>query len=336
MGLSGSLFLAATACLVVTAWVGFTLAEFGMDQPRLVLLLGTIALVGSCCLVFRSVRGRIQFSTLAGLSLPLAIAMFLYSPPDEWIFGGLDPGSYVNAGAAIAKSGRIVQVSPTLASLSPSVRSALFPTPASRLPGMYLMFLRSDGIQSPHFTASADQVVPHGFHLFPTTLAFGYAVAGVRSELLVNPILALLGLVGFYLLIRRLFGTSVAFLATLLFAVNPAEVWFASYPDAEIFAQFLLFSGLLAFVIMLDTSNRWLALLAGFLLAAVHLDKIELALLPFVILLYFGYRSLTGKFDPTWYWFLGSYAVILLQAVLHAALIATWYTVRTLQAILSA
>ncbi|HVB96995.1 MAG TPA: hypothetical protein VNG11_04635, partial [Chloroflexota bacterium] len=40
-------------------------------------------------------------------------------------------------------------------------------------------------------------------------------------------------------------------------------------------------------------------------------------------------------FDPTWLWFLVSYLAVLIQAVLHAILIANWYTVTTLQAALS-
>src|SRR5262249_3913464 len=162
----------------------------------------------------------------------------------------------------------------------PTVRAALYPFPASRLPGLYLTTARFVGLVPQEWEVPADRVVPHGFHLYPAVLAFGWAVGEIRAELLVTPLLAPLGLAGFYLLARRLFGTGVATVAASLLAISPAEVWLARYPAAEILVQALLFGELLAFVAALETPSRALAALASAGLGAVHLAKIETFPLP--------------------------------------------------------
>lgn len=324
----GYLLIFATVTLM--AWAGFTLAEFGLDRPVPLLILAGIGGVVGAWWVLRQRWRPVDLPAALGLCLPIVIGAVLYFPPDEWILGALDPGSYVNAGAAIARGGSIILHDPLLAALDPATRQALFPAPASRLPGFYLMFLHFSGIIPDGFVVSATRVVPHGFHLFPSALAFGYAVGGIRAELLVPPVLAIGGLIGFYLLARRLFGTVVATLAVFFLAIGPAQVWFARYPDAEILAQLLLFGGFLAFVATIDRPNAWLSGLAGLALGSVHLDKIEMLPLPFLIAAFFAYQWLVGRFDRRWLWFVGIYAVLLIQAALHALLIANWYAATTL------
>ncbi|MGH2458364.1 MAG: hypothetical protein ACRDIY_05800 [Chloroflexota bacterium] len=324
-------FLLLFTAFLLTSWAGFTLAEFGLDRPVVVLALGVVGLVVGSTVVFRRRWRNVSPGALAGLGLPILIGAILYFPPDEWILGGLDPGSYVNAGAAIARSGGIVLRSPTLAAMAPAIRQALFPAPASRLPGFYLMFERFAGVVPSGFIVATDRVVPHGFHFYPAVLAFGYGIGGIGAELLVTPVLAIAGLVGFSLLVRRLFGTTVAAIATLFLAIGPAEVWFARYPDAEILAQLLLFGGFLAFVASIDAPGPVLSSVAGLALGCVHLAKIEMLPLPFLIAAWLGYQWLVGAFDRRWLWFVGVYALILAQALLHAALIASWYAVTTLR-----
>ncbi|MCL4498685.1 MAG: glycosyltransferase family 39 protein [Chloroflexi bacterium] len=330
-----SLFLNCLLVSLVAAWVAFTLAEFGFDRPLIVGGIAVVGLVAAIAIVLRRRRVTLQPTVLGGLLLPLLIGVVLFFPPDEWILGGLDPGGYVNGGAAIARGGSIVIHDSILKTLSRSVDQELFILDGNRLPGFYIVRRNFQGLVPTTYTITADRVVPHAFHLFPVVLAFGYAVGGIRPELIVTPILALLGLASFFLLGRRLFGTTVAFLATTFLALSPAEVWFARYPDAEILAQLLLFGGLFAFVVTLDHPNRWTAILAGLALGEVHLDKIELLPLPFLIAAYLGYQAIVGKFDRRWFWLIGVYSLLVIQAILHAMRIASWYTVITLRDTLS-
>jgi hypothetical protein len=251
----------------------------------------------------------------------------LFFPPDEWILGALDPGAYVNTGAIIARTGTILAPDPFLASLAPAIRDGLLPAvPATRLPGLYRIALRFNGFVPSGFYLPTDHIVPHGFHFYPTVLAFGYALGGIWPELYVTPVLAVAGLVAGFLLWRRLFGVRVATIATSLLAVCSAEVWFARYPDAEMLAQLLLFGGLFAFVVMLDTPSRWPALIAGSSLGALHLTKIETLPLPFLVALFFGYEIVVGQFKRVRLWFVIPYAALGTQAAFHAIVFSSWYT----------
>ncbi len=328
-------FLLLFGAFIGASWLSFSLAELGVDRPLVALGLGGIALIGATLATWRRPAPGVDGITLAGLALVLGLGVALFFPPDEWILGALDPGSYVNAGAAIAKTSRVLLPSPEVAALPPNVRAGLFPFPASRLPGFYLTAARFQGLLPAGWTVASEQVVPHGFHLYPVILAFGYALGGVWPELAVVPLLALGGLAGFFLLVRRLFGSSVATLAAGLLAVSPAEVWFARYPAAEMLSQLLLFGGLLAFVAVVDDRSRWLALLAGGALGAVHLAKIEALPLPFLLAAYLGSLVLLGRFHRGWLWFLVPYLLLLGQSVAHATFVSTWYAATSVEKTLS-
>lgn len=318
-----------------TAWLGFILAEIGLDRPLVVLVLGVFALLAGYRWALSRRWRPVRIGDVLAMMIPLVIAVGLDFPPDEWILGGLDPGGYVSAGASIAQTGGIVLRDSLLAAMDPVTRYELFASIGIRLPGFYLGTPHFSGPRIDYWTITADTVVPHGFHLYPTVLAFGYAVGGLRAELVVTPILAVFALAGFYLLARRLFGRGVATLAAVLLALSPAEVWFARYPAAEILAQVLLFGGLLAVVVTIDAPNRGLAALAGFSLGALHLTKIETIPLPFVVGLFFGYQALTGRFTRRWIPFLIAYGLVTVQATLHALLIANWYVYTTFERLLS-
>ena len=323
-------FLAVFASFLLTSWLGFTLAEVGQDRPLAVLGAGAALLVGLLAWIGRRRWRPVGPGAVAAFLVPLVIGALLFFPPDEWILGGLDPGSYVGGGAAIARGGGIVIRDPAFARLAPVLRRTLLSDDANRLPGFYAVFPRFVGLLPRGFAFSPDRAVPHGFHLYPVVLAFGYALGGIRAELMVTPLLALLGLGGFFLFARRLFGTAVGLLAAVFLAVGPAEVWFARYPAAEILAQALLFGGFLALVAAADAGGRALAALAGLALGAVHLAKIEMLPLPFLVAAFLLVRWLARGKERIWWWFAVPYLLLLIQAAVHAALIAAWYSWLTL------
>ena len=321
--------LAAVIAIAITGWLSLTLASVDRYRPLVAMLVGLLTLFVTGAALVRQSSRSVGLADVVGLVVPLVLGCGLFFPADEWILGALDPGSYVNAGAAIAKSGALVQRSQLLTSLSPDLREALFPFPASRLPGFYLTVGRFSGPFLQSIVASTDQVVPHGFPLYPVVLSLGYAIGGIRAELLVTPLLALLGMVTFFLLARRLFGSFVASLASVFLVLGPAEIWFARFPDAEIIAQVLLLGGLLAFAAMAEKPSWELGIVAGVALGAVHLEKIEELPLPFILAGFLGYRLLQGQLDRRWLGFVATYLFLTIQAVVQAYYIATWYTVTT-------
>jgi hypothetical protein len=325
------LFLVAFAAFALATWFAFTLAEVGHDRPTIVLALGVAALVGGGTWALRRRRRFPGVGDVVGVLVPLVAAVALFFPPDEWILGGLDPGGYVNGGASIARTGGIVDREAALSSLPNQIEQTLFILDGNRLPGFYVVREDFSGFIPTGYTITQDLVVPHGFHLYPTALAFGYALGGIRSELFVTPLLAVSAVVGFFFLVRSLFGVTIAALSSLLLATSPAEVWFARYPAAEIMTQLLLFGSLLAFVRMVVAPGPRVALLAGFALGLVHLTKIELLPIPFLFGTFFCVQALAGRFDRRWLWCIGAYLGVLAQAIWHARNFASWYTVITVR-----
>lgn len=328
------------AVFLGTAWLGFTLAEFGQDHPVAVLLVGLVALLIGSAIVFRRRWQSVGWLDVAGLAVPLALGAALFFPPDEWILGAADPGVYVSAGAIIARTGGIVFRSPELAGLDPAVSRVLVSLPVAssppgRLPGFYLSFLTFRGLLPAGLVFSGDRVVPHAFHLYPAILAFGYAIAGIRAELLVTPLLALFGVASLYLFARRLIGTGTATIAASFLAISPAEVWFARFPAAEVLVQVLLFGGFFAFVTLLDHPNRWIAIVAGAAFGEAHLAKIETLPFPFLIGAFLIFQAAAWRADRRWWWLVAVYLVLLVQSAAHAAIIAGLYSVSTLQGFVS-
>jgi hypothetical protein len=141
------------------------------------------------------------------------------------------------------------------------------------------MFLLPNGRLSPQF-----------MHLFPCLLAMGYSVAGVWGALFVNPILGAIAVLAMYRFSSLLIGWRWAIAATVLMAVNPAQVWQSKFATAELLAQVLLLAGS---SLVLDSPRRrhssLFAALAGFMFGLSFLARYDIAifLAPFFLLLVF-------------------------------------------------
>ena len=318
-------YLGIALWVMVTAWISLTLGELAVFSLPLLLVIE----LGAVAVLVRISR-PVQLKQLLPTRLPepsdalfllvLLLAAALYLRPSEFILGMWDPGVYVITGANIARTGSITMYDREFLALPANLRQAFFYDPSRpqmfgrRLEGFYI------------FDADRGMVSPHGFHLFPSLLAVGYSLAGIRAELMVTPLLALLSILGLYLLTRRLFGAPTALVAALLLTTNLAQVWFARYHAAEVMVQFLLFAGFLALTLMLDTGAPRFGLEAGLLLGAVHLAKAENFFLPVVLVGFLIYELRGRQFGRQHWWLVGAYAALSLQAVIHARLFAPIYS----------
>ena len=186
--------------------------------------------------------------------------------------GGADAGVYVNLGANIARTGGILIHDPTLAALDPSLYAALLrPLPPSELTPYYLM---------PAFYVPgtpAGLIIPQFYPLHPVWQAVGYALGGLRAELLVTPLWGLLGALAVYFTTRRLWGWRAGLLALAALSVTAMQVWFARYPTTEMLTQYLLWTGAWALIAWMDKREPrglW-AVLAGGALGQVFLTRID-------------------------------------------------------------
>jgi hypothetical protein len=182
----------------------------------------------------------------AGLAacIPLALALlgaWRFFPSSEYVIGGKDPGVYVNEGVQIAQRGAIVVVDPTVAAVPPFARDLFFPADANRPRYTALRFMGFYVLDP-----DAGSVVGQFPHVYPSSIAVGYALDGLTGARAAVGFWGVLGMLSVYFLGARLLGRPAAAAAAVLLALNVVEVWFSRYPNADIVMQGLLFAALLA------------------------------------------------------------------------------------------
>jgi 4-amino-4-deoxy-L-arabinose transferase-like glycosyltransferase len=256
----------------------------------------------------------------------VAVSLFLYGRPHEYILGGADPGVYVNIGANLARTGRLAIVDPLVAETPPAALGEFFREwPASSAVSFerFAAFFVTD--------STAGLVVPRFFHLHPVWLALLYGVGGVWAELLLTPLWAVLGGIALYLVVEKLFSRRAALLALLLLTLCPLQLWFARYPTAEALTQFLIYGTIYATVLYLGSSQQPAGRPVVFGLAAglgwgalllVRIDSFYTAAVPALITLLL---LLSRRWTRRDLWFAVPWGLVTLQALLHALLIARAY-----------
>lgn len=222
---------ALTFGLLSLAWFALTLAEWGYFRAA---TCGAGALTVAV-IVWKSNRQEFDpADKFTWMALLLACAsLFLTLPPDESILGGWDPGVYVQSGALIARTGSLIWEMSDFTSLSPAHAKALVRDFSGQLAPYQGMWFLPDGRVSPQF-----------FHLYPSLLAVAYRVGGIAAELWVNPLLNVGSILLVFAIVRRWMGSRWALLASVLLMLNPAQIWQARFPTAEMLTQVLLLAGL--------------------------------------------------------------------------------------------
>jgi len=178
--------------------------------------------------------------------VPLALALvgaWRFLPPSEYIIGGKDPGVYVNAGVQIAQRGTLVYHDPVIAAVPAFARDLFFPQDTNR--GEYYLAQRFNMgfyILNPETGATVSQFP----HVYPASIAIGYALDGLAGARRVFAFWGVLGVVAVYFLGARLAGRPAGAAAAFLLSLNVVQVWFSRYPNADIVMQALLFAALLA------------------------------------------------------------------------------------------
>ncbi|MEZ4593422.1 MAG: hypothetical protein R3D55_20085 [Chloroflexota bacterium] len=327
------LFLGLLAGLTTVSWLALTLAELELfSLPWLTgLVMGvTILLVGVGWR--RGYRWRPLRQLRWGwpdlvVGLLLLAAVLLSGRPSEYIVGGRDHGVYVNTGIHIAKTGGILVYDTEITAVPEALRSVLV-WPETRpyqagFPGPWSEGQRLSGLTIRDTDAGI--YVPHAFHLYPALIAVFFAAGGVPLALLTTMILALLGSLAIYLTTARLLGQPVGLLTLLLLTFSVTQVWFMGYPTAEIMVQFFFWGGLFALILLLESGDGTTAVLAGASFGLLSLAKLDTVLIPVLLGVAFLYLWLRQQFRPAYWWGVGVYLLLNVQAVWHASFIATIY-----------
>ena len=254
------LFIAIAVSILISTWFGLILAEFGwFSLPGLSLLVAAY-----CALVWLArrtpllppfVRGDMRGVNVDWIFVAiLALGTLLAAHPAEYVLGNYDASTYVNVGAIIARTGAIAIHDPLVQEL---------PTDPSRqffwdLTNPFMLYKQ---VRLPGFfvaDAATGLVLPQFLQLYPVWLAIFDGALGLRWGLYATPVIGLLGSIAAYFVARTLFGRNLARLAFFLLVINVPQFWFARYPVAEAMTQFLLLTGMFAFL-----RSRTLSLSSG-------------------------------------------------------------------------
>ena len=198
-----------------------------------------------------------------GLVVPaalVAIGLWLYFPPSEYVMGGKDPGVYMNEGIQIAQRGSLVIRDPVIASVPAPSRALFFPLP--RDPTFYSNRFMGFFVLRPE----AGTVVGQFPHLYPVSIAIAYGLDGLTGARRVIGVWAILGLLAVYFCGARLTGRLAAATGATLLAVHVLQIWYARYPNSEMVMQALLFAGLLAYTRAQVGEDRFFAPVAATML----------------------------------------------------------------------
>src|SRR5207244_3216770 len=185
-----------------------------------------------------------------------------FFPPSEYVIGGKDPGVYLNSGIQIAQRGALVIHEPVVAAVPAFARDLFFPRDTNRTRFVAPRFMG-------FFVLDPDTgaVVSQFPHVFPASIAIGYALDGLTGARWTFGFWGMLGLLSVYFAGARLLGRPAAAAAATLLALNVVQVWFSRYPNADIVMQAILFAALLANARAHVDDDPFFAPVAGMLLA---------------------------------------------------------------------
>lgn len=190
----------------------------------------------------------------------VALGVWLYFPPSEYIIGGKDPGAYINEGIQIAQRGQTVIRDPIVAEVPEAFRDLFMPDHGQDT--YYSLRFMGFFVQDP----DAGTVVGQFPHFYPASIAIGYGLNGLSGARQAIGVWAMLGVLAVFFAGARLFGVAAAAAAALLLAINVAFVWFARYPNSELPMQTLLFGALLAANRAREVRTSYFAVVAALLL----------------------------------------------------------------------
>ena len=263
-------FWSVVLSVATTSVVGMSLAAAGWYRfDRLLWVNGALSVL---LILIAASRGQLRL--LAGAApgrtavLPVglaavALAMFLYVPPSEYVIGGRDPGTYLIEGVQIAQRGSLTIQDPLVASVPEEFRDLFFAQRPSRWASrgrsrfMAFFILDPDG----------GTVVGQFPHLYPVWIAVGYGVNGLSGARQITPLFAVLGVLAVYFCGVWLIGRPAALAGSLLLVINVAQVWYSRYPNSEVLLQFLAFASILAYGRSSVEGDRFFAPIAAVLLA---------------------------------------------------------------------
>lgn len=255
-------FLVVILGLASVGGVSLWTAQMGFHNGWVAVAIGCL-IIG---LLIWGLRKTFNFSesssrSFISIGIILLCSLVLFLPGSFYIYGDKDPGVYVIHAYSIAETGDVLIQDD-------------FASEGVGLPGLTPT---GNGFRFPGFwyanSGDASLINPQFFHFLPATLATAFDVGGWSLLLHFNAAAAALSVAAAFLVMKRVFSSRAAWLASALLATNMIQVWQAKYPTTEILAQLFLFAAILAGVIAFDSKRSFYAGVCGFLISMIFLVR---------------------------------------------------------------
>jgi len=264
---------AALLGVLFTSLSTLILGEFGLFTSSGEYITRGILLLCGFLMGWRTDPSRWKFSIVQAMPVSLVLlvgfaAVMLLPHRGEWVIGGLDPGIYINEGAALSRTGTFY-------------------------PPDELFYDEFTGEQQESLTRSgfgrterfpAVLIYPEKksfsfefFRLTPALFAAIHRSGDLQAMTRSNTFVALLVIVVFFALILKHFSVAHALFATIILTAQPIFLYHCHVPITEMLQCLLLLSFL--FLIADQPACIWTAVIAALLLAAATLNRF--AFLPF-------------------------------------------------------
>jgi len=257
----------------------------------------------------------------------LVVAAFLFTSPMRTLWRGHEAGRHLACGIALAERGSFSLDDP----IGPALQGAATPADASgnahlasgtRLAGDTR--LANDYRVSPR---DSKTIYPAFLHFGATWIGIGYALLGRWGALHVTALLAVVGVVMFFLFARSVSSVKVALLATLLLVLNFVQSYFVRTSSPAVISQLLVFTAFWAFVLFVRLELKPFGILAGIALGQLVLTGQHLYPQLLVGWVVFACATFLLYHPKKMYRFIVfPFLLVVLQPVLFDTFLGTYYT----------
>ncbi|TGL61496.1 glycosyltransferase family 39 protein [Leptospira sarikeiensis] len=238
----GLLLLSFICPLLYVGLIALTLTALGIYSIQKILT--SLFLLSGSGFIFRQILNkkiyrkqsnssqRSEFGKIETVLLVVfaCFAFYLYSAfPTYYLDGGRDQGQYTIFGIVIAKTGGLHLEVPDTRLIEDIFEDSVLVDYQSIASEFQIGLSDSETYRSPRF-----------FHLLPAYLALGYDLFGLDGLFRVNAVFAFLSVFLFYLISRRMLDPWLGSVATVLYVLNPAQLWNVRSTLSETISQFLI------------------------------------------------------------------------------------------------
>ena len=324
--------------LVPTSFFLLFCAQLGVSRIRFLLLL--LAVYSLVCLAYLLKSGKLKLQWISPklswlhfgwsdlwLLAILALGLFTFGKPSEYVTSQRDPGEYVNIAVRLAQEQALQFTDPDYQDFNMDRQKLFLPVPLDRalhlevVPGFSLV------------DAQSGEMLPQYLHLFPLWLALAFKLWRFDGLFSLNVILGLLSLVLVVSLAVEVFRSkTVGLVASTLLCLNLGQIWLVRSPFSEVLAQVLLLAGIWILTLAVARRQGSLGFLSGLVFGLTLMVRIDsvLAVLAVVFFLILG-KSGIARFGTAWVWpCLMGLGLSLAYTVVHVTLFAYPYVLNIL------